>query len=251
MHPATTTVPVPRPRADLAGRLLAAARRWHAAPDLDAAVRAVVEDVPPLLPAGASVAVTLAGTGRRPDAPVASRGPAAVLDAAQTAAGQGPLLTALAGALAGSADLGRDLRWPVLARVAAGLGVRTATCVPLETGAGVLGALSVYVTGDGAGVDRATLTTVAGHAALALAAVRRTTHLVAALDSRDVIGQAKGVLMERYRITADTAFGILVCASQDTHRKVRDVAALVCETGEAPLGTPAGGERAESTGGAP
>jgi hypothetical protein len=40
--------------------------------------------------------------------------------------------------------------------------------------------------------------------------------------------------MERYRITADTAFGILVRASQDAHRKVRDVAALVTETGEAP-----------------
>jgi AmiR/NasT family two-component response regulator len=61
-----------------------------------------------------------------------------------------------------------------------------------------------------------------------------------ALDSRDLIGQAKGVLMERYRITADTAFGILVRASQDTHRKVRDVAALVTETGETPHPVPTG-----------
>jgi hypothetical protein len=40
--------------------------------------------------------------------------------------------------------------------------------------------------------------------------------------------------MERYRITADAAFGILARASQDTHRRLRDVAASVTETGETP-----------------
>jgi AmiR/NasT family two-component response regulator len=84
---------------------------------------------------------------------------------------------------------------------------------------------------------------VAAQAALALAAVQRTVHLSRALESRDVIGQAKGVLMERYRITADAAFGILARASQDTNRRLPEVAALVTETGEAPPtpGRPRGG----------
>lgn len=232
MLPVTTTVP--RPRADLSGWLLSAARRWHAAEDLPAAVRAVLDDVATLLPPGASASVTLLGNGGRPVAPQDDRGPASVLDTVQVRGGDGPLLTALAGTASGSGDLGRDLRWPDLAAAAAAAGVRAVTCLPLDTGRELLGALSVYATGPGAGADRATLVPVAGQAALALHTVRRTTNLTVALASRDLIGQAKGVLMERYRITADTAFGILVRASQDAHRKVRDVAALVTETGEAP-----------------
>ncbi|MBM7808819.1 hypothetical protein JOD57_004656 [Geodermatophilus bullaregiensis] len=232
MHPATTTVPVPRTRLDLAGWLLGAARRWHAAPDADAAVRAVVGDLAALLPAGATVSATLLAAGRRPHEPVASDDRAAALDTAQVATGEGPLAAALGGTPAGSADLGRDARWPALAARAAATGIRTATCLPLDTGREVIGALSVYTVGPGP--DGAVLGTVAGQAALALRAVQRIEHLTTAVASRDVIGQAKGVLMERYRITADAAFGILVRASQDTHRKVRDVAALVTETGETP-----------------
>ncbi|MGY1698390.1 ANTAR domain-containing protein [Geodermatophilus sp. SYSU D00766] len=235
-----TTVAVPRPRPELTGWLLAAARRWHAAEDPDAAVRAVLDDVATLLPPGSSVSLTLLGTGRRPVPPRGDAGPAAALDAGQVGRGQGPLLTALSGTPSGSGDLGRDLRWPALAQAAAAAGVRAATCLPLDTGTEVIGALSVYATGHGA--DRATLVPVAGQAALALHTVRRTTNLAVALDSRDLIGQAKGVLMERYRITADTAFGILVRASQDTHRKVRDVAALVTETGETPRPVAAGSD---------
>ena len=231
MLPAPT---VPRPRPDLTGWLLPAVRRWHAAGDVDAAVRAVLADLAPALPAAASASVTLLGTGRRPVPPAGGPGPAAALDAVQVAGGEGPLAAALTGTPSRSADLRCGLRWPALAAAAGASGVRTATCLPLDTGREVVGALSVYVTGAGPGADRALLTAVAGHAALALDAVRRTANLAVALESRDVIGQAKGVLMERYRITADTAFGILVRASQDTHRKVREVAALVTETGIAP-----------------
>ncbi|MGY1727271.1 GAF and ANTAR domain-containing protein [Geodermatophilus sp. SYSU D01062] len=238
----TTTTPL-HARLDLAGWLLRAVRGWHARDDAGPAARAVAGDLAAVLPEGCSVAVTLLGPGRSPAAPVGSGGPAAGLDAAQLRLSEGPLCAALAGTPAGSADLGRDLRWPALADRAATAGVQRATCLPLDTGSEVVGALSVYVAGPGPGPDRATLTPVAGHAALALHTVRRTAHLTVALDSRDVIGQAKGVLMERYRITPDAAFGMLVRASQDTGRKVRDVAGLVTETGEAPAGAPAEGPR--------
>ncbi len=231
---AVTTLVVPRSSLDLTGWLLGAARDWHAAEDLDTAVQAVAGDLAAVLPPACSVAVTLRRSGQTPAEPVGSRGPAAALDAVQVRLGEGPLLAALSGTPSGSADLGRDLRWPALAAQAAATGVRMATCLPLDTGREVVGALSVYVTGSAVGPDRATLGPVAGHAALALRTVQRTGNLGVALATRDVIGQAKGVLMERYRITADAAFGILVRASQDTHRKVRDVAALVTETGEAP-----------------
>ncbi|WP_369258655.1 GAF and ANTAR domain-containing protein [Geodermatophilus amargosae] len=229
----TRPVPTPRSEPDLAGWLLDAARRWHAAGDAVAAGRAVAGDLAAVLPPACSVAVTLLGPGRVPLVP-AGGGPAAALDTLQVRHDTGPLSDALAGTPSGSADLGRDPRWPALAEPAGAARVRRATWLPLDTGREVVGALSVYVTGPGAGPDRAALAPVAGHAALALHTLQRTQHLAVALASRDVIGQAKGVLMERYRITADAAFGILVRASQDARRKVRDIAALVTETGEAP-----------------
>ena len=57
------------------------------------------------------------------------------------------------------------------------------------------------------------------------ACIVRIRLLERALESRDIIGQAKGILMARQRITADAAFALLVRASQRTNIKVRDVAA--------------------------
>ena len=56
-----------------------------------------------------------------------------------------------------------------------------------------------------------------------------------ALLSRDVIGQAKGILMERHHLTADQAFEELRQASQKRNRKVRDMAAELAETGLWPV----------------
>ena len=51
-----------------------------------------------------------------------------------------------------------------------------------------------------------------------------------AVETRDVIGQAKGIVMVGFRCDADTAFDILCRLSQNTNRKVRDVAVLVVST---------------------
>jgi AmiR/NasT family two-component response regulator len=57
-------------------------------------------------------------------------------------------------------------------------------------------------------------------------------HLQKALASRDVIGQAKGILMERFKVTADEAFALLVDASQHQNVRVADLAVQLAETGE-------------------
>ena len=57
-------------------------------------------------------------------------------------------------------------------------------------------------------------------------------HLHKALASRDLIGQAKGILMERFKITADEAFHLLVQASQRENVRVADLGARLAETGE-------------------
>ena len=71
----------------------------------------------------------------------------------------------------------------------------------------------------------------ASHAAVAVAGAQKLEHVTVALSRRDVIGQAKGVLMERYKIPADRAFGLLARVSQDTNRKLHEVAEYLTTTG--------------------
>ena len=63
----------------------------------------------------------------------------------------------------------------------------------------------------------------------------RADNLQAALESRAVIDQAKGVLIERYKLTPDQAFQLLARASMNADRKLRDVADHLVHTGELPL----------------
>lgn len=76
-------------------------------------------------------------------------------------------------------------------------------------------------------------------AAAALAEVRRTEQPRRALDSRDVIGQAKGILMERHKITPDQAFQVLSQVSQRRNRRLVIVASHLIRTGELLGGRPA------------
>ena len=75
-------------------------------------------------------------------------------------------------------------------------------------------------------------TLFAAHAAVAMAGARQQEHLARAISARDLIGQAKGILMERHRLTADQAFAVLARTSQESNRKLIDVARSVAETGE-------------------
>ena len=73
----------------------------------------------------------------------------------------------------------------------------------------------------------------------------RTTadNLKAALDSRTVIGQATGILIERYKLTADHAFRLLSVASMNANRKLRLIAEDLVRTGELPVAIPGGDRR--------
>ena len=90
-----------------------------------------------------------------------------------------------------------------------------------------LGALNLYSTHANAFNDESEHIGLlfAAHAAVAYAAVHRQDYLHQAMETRDLIGQAKGILMERHHITGDRAFLALTRISQDTNRRLRDVAA--------------------------
>ena len=70
------------------------------------------------------------------------------------------------------------------------------------------------------------------HAAVAAVAADQRADLQIALHSRDIIGQAKGILMERYKIRSEQAFDLLIAVSQRTNRKLREVADTLADTGE-------------------
>jgi GAF domain-containing protein len=170
--------------------------------------------------------------------PQATLGPApAPLDALQQRSGTGPCIDASRDQVSVEIDdMTRDERWPEFAAAAVDLGVRSMLCVPLWVDDRRLGSLSLYA--DTAEAFDATAKRLADlyatHAAVALLDAQRTDQLRRALASRDLIGQAKGVLMERHRITADAAFAMLTDASKNTNRKVTDIAEAVALTGVLP-----------------
>ena len=85
------------------------------------------------------------------------------------------------------------------------------------------------------GVILASLASVAVNAAHSLEdEERRIENLHSALGSREIIGQAQGILMERERISADQAFDVLRRASQYLNIKLREVAQTLVDTGERP-----------------
>ncbi|PKZ62992.1 hypothetical protein CYJ73_24260, partial [Gordonia terrae] len=89
-----------------------------------------------------------------------------------------------------------------------------------------LGALNLYAETPHA-FDRDSLAlalNLATHAAIALSSARREEQFHSALASRDIIGQAKGMIMERYNIDALQAFELLRKLSQDSNMRLADVA---------------------------
>ena len=166
------------------------------------------------------------------------------LDEAQYRAGAGPcLLAAAEGRPVTVVDTRADERWTEMTALAAERGCRSTLSYPLPPHEAVAGALNLYSRGAQA-FDERTLQLLARFASYAVvpvsnmylyrSAVERAEHLAAALDSRAVIDQAKGILMERFRMTADQAFQALARVSMGTNRKVRDVAEEFVRTGDLP-----------------
>lgn len=130
---------------------------------------------------------------------------------------------------------GSDHRWPHYAAEALSIGVVAIMAVRLDTGAGagaagqalLLIADREFENGVVGDVD-----VFAAHAAVALAQVRVHAELAGALHSRDIIGQAKGILMHRHRISSNQAFKVLVGTSQNTNIALRQVAEQITATSD-------------------
>lgn len=166
------------------------------------------------------------------------------LERLQAEAGHGPCADALGGlSWVYVPDLLDDRTWPLFSPEAARLGMRSALVYRLHLDGETLGALQLYAQLPAAfnATERAQGLIFATYAGLALALARdreaeqvRIDNLQSALSSRDIIGQAQGILMERERISADQAFQLLRRSSQHLNRKLRAVAQDVVDTGTVP-----------------
>jgi len=158
-------------------------------------------------------------------------------DRLQYDAGEGPCVDASTRSRSVmSADLSSDPRWPTWGPAAVGLGFRSILSAELHAGGRRIGAINLYGSSirqfTRQDVDVATL--FASHAAAALAAVRLREGLQNALDTRTTIGQAQGILMERFDVDADRAFAILRRHSQDGNLRLTRVASQLIETMQLP-----------------
>jgi AmiR/NasT family two-component response regulator len=133
-------------------------------------------------------------------------------------------------------DIEAETRWPEWTERLGETGVRSMMCFQLYVRDRNLAALNLYSSKTSAFDEesRRVGELFAAHAAVALASVQQTEHLHHALDTRDTIGMAKGVLIERFKVTPEGAFQMLVRASQEHNIKLHQVADLVVRTGETP-----------------
>ncbi len=166
------------------------------------------------------------------------------LDRLQEVFGEGPCLDAATSAtVIYVEDLSEDDRYPRFGAATSTAGVRTVLACPVSSD-NLRGALNLYAAlpsafGD---TDRAKGTILAALAGAAVAVAARRSdlrsqnvNLQAALVSRELIGQAQGILMEREQVSAEQAFDILRRASQHLNEKLRDVAQNLVDTGESPI----------------
>jgi GAF domain-containing protein len=169
------------------------------------------------------------------------------LDDLQSSLGQGPCRDALTGHdtvyIEDLADATGCARWPQFAPAAVLAGMRSVLAYRLFAGGQTLGALQMFSTLPRAfsAHDRTVGLIFAAHAGMALDQAQqhasereRSENLQAALGSREIIGQAQGILMEREKITGEQAFHLLRQSSQHLNRKLRDVAQDLIDTGTTP-----------------
>jgi transcriptional regulator with GAF, ATPase, and Fis domain len=226
-----------RAAADLALPLAEIARmlREEQAP-LDV-VTAFVHEAARWVPGAEAVSITAVEASKRVTTAAASSPLAVEFDRMQYETGEGPCLTALFhDVMVRVGDLHvADERWPRFSELAARAELRSALALQLWSAGEEVGALNVFSRMPDA-FDQASEQVAllfATHASLLLGTILRTGQLEQAVTSRDVIGMAKGMVMQRHSLDEATAFSVLVRYSRDSNTKLRDLAAKVVAEGGA------------------
>jgi GAF domain-containing protein len=189
---------------------------------LDAIVRAAQQTVPGFEHVGISIThgsgriETRAGTGRM----------VWDIDELQYKLGEGPCYDAItSGGVTTMDDIATEQRWPRYVEEAARFGLRAQMGLQLYNDESTLGGLNFYSVNPGIDRDAIQLAELfAAHASIALGRARHEHQLNESVTTRQSIGTAIGIIMERYRIPEDRAFQFLVRASSTGNVKLRAVA---------------------------
>lgn len=189
-------------------------------------------------------AVSLVHQHKRIETPAATDDVARRGDQLQYDVGEGPCLQSIREQeTVSSRDLLEEPRWPHWSRRAAEeLGVRSMLCLQLFVTHDTLGALNLYADRPAAfdADDRATGLAIAAHVAVALTSEQNANNHDSSLTGAAVIGQAQGVLMQRYELTPSEAFLVLAKAAQRDDSTLRRVAEKLVDNavdrrGESPV----------------
>lgn len=225
-------------RAPLSERMADAARELEGGHDpqttMDAAVRLAASNV-----RGCdAAAISLVHKRRRIDTPAYTDDSAMHSDKLQYDAGEGPCLDAVwEQRVTHSADLRADERWPTWGpRVADEVGFASILCFQLFTHEDTVGAVNLYSRTLN-GFDEQDMDdglALSAHISVAVAGAQQIEHLTEALDTRTLIGQAVGIVMERYSVDADRAFQVLSRISSHSNVRVRDLAEEIVSTRRIP-----------------
>lgn len=223
--------------AELAERIASVAELVLSDDDSDAPLRQLADLSLELIPGGAGAGVVAAGDSSWSYAESDDR--VADLRQMQMQTGQGPIAETLRyGEARRIDDAGAETRWPEVCAAMAARGLRSCLVLPLRTDRRPGAALAVY--GEdadcfaGSDHDMALLFAAQGGVAVRNAALysncqKLVTNLQVALASRAVIEQAKGILVAEYGYPPEVAFERLSMMSQNTNRKVKDIAADLVE----------------------
>lgn len=227
--------------AQMAAEFAGLARAMSAAPDGTLQLADLVRHAVTAVPGAEAAGVSLTDGSRPPKTVAATSELASKVDLLQYKTGEGPCMQALEQSdVVWSADLATDEQWPKFApRAVAQAGVRSMLSFRLFLTDAHHGALNFYSSAPAVFDDLSVSVGAifASYASLSLINdlhQDKATNLVQALENSRMIGAAIGILMARELCTQDEAFDRLRAASQHTHRKLRDIADQVTQTGTLP-----------------
>ena len=192
----------------LARRLAEAARSLQRQTSPQQVLDGVVTLAASMVPGADEATITMVRKDRHCYSAAATSALASDFDVLQDQTGQGPCLDAIwQQETVRVNDLASDPRWPVLGPRAAQRGVGSMLCLQLFVHRDTLGALDLLAHATSAFTDDSEHVglLLASHAAIAAADAQNLQNVTSALVNRDIIGQAKGILMERFKLTADQA----------------------------------------------
>lgn len=194
---------------------------------LQAALDAIVHATASSVPEFEHVSISLRRGGGEMETRAGTSDLVWELDQVQYALGEGPCVEAMVSEpVVASTPLRHEQRWPAYVRQALGRGAQSQVGIRLFSRGRHVGGLNLYSTShdDIAPESLETARLLATHAAIVLGHAQEVEQLNQALETRTIIGQATGIVMERFGIDAERAFAFLTRASSTGNVKLRDVA---------------------------